>query len=137
MANKSRRIILDTNLWISFLITKDYTRLDNILFSKKCILVFSTELLEEFLEVAKRPKFRSFFSSSDIEDLLELLNEYADFVKVVTKVKMSRDPKDDFLLALAVDGKADILLTGDQDLLVFAKYNNTTIITISDFFDKY
>ncbi len=117
MANKSRRIILDTNLWISFLITKDYTRLDNILFSKKCILVFSTELLEEFLEVAKRPKFRSFFSSSDIEDLLELLNEYADFVKVVTKVKMSRDPKDDFLLALAVDGKADILLTGDQDLL--------------------
>jgi putative PIN family toxin of toxin-antitoxin system len=137
MANKSQRIILDTNLWISFLITKDYTRLDNILFSKKCILIFSTELLEEFLEVAKRPKFRRFFSSSDIEDLLELLNEYADFVKVVTKVKMSRDPKDDFLLALAVDGKADILLTGDQDLLVLAKYNNTTIITISDFFDKY
>jgi len=94
-------------------------------------------LLEEFLEVAKRPKFRRFFSSSDIEDLLELLNEFADFVKVVTKIKMSRDPKDDFLLALAVDGKADILLTGDQDLLVLAKYNNTTIITISDFFDKY
>lgn len=56
-----KRIIIDTNLWISFLITKDYSKLDEILFGKKAILIFSQELLDEFLEVAKRPKFRRFF----------------------------------------------------------------------------
>jgi predicted nucleic acid-binding protein len=37
------------------------------------------------------------------------------------------------LLALAVDGKANFLLTGDNDLLVLKKYQETIIITISDF----
>lgn len=54
MKNKVSRIIIDTNLWISFLITKNFTKLDEIIFSKKCVLVFSQELLEEFLTVAKR-----------------------------------------------------------------------------------
>lgn len=62
MQNKVNRIIIDTNLWISFLITKDYTKLDQIIFSGNCILVFSQELIEEFLAVANRPKFRRFFS---------------------------------------------------------------------------
>ncbi|WP_449436324.1 putative toxin-antitoxin system toxin component, PIN family [Pedobacter steynii] len=116
-----------------FLISKNYSKLDDILFSKNCILVFSAELLEEFLEVARRPKFRRFFSATDIEELLETIQEYADFVEVVTKVEICRDTKDNFLLSLAHDGKADVLLTGDDDLLVLERYNKTTILTISDF----
>lgn len=77
-----KRIIIDTNLWISFLITKDYSKLDEILFEKKAILIFSQELLDEFLEVAKRPKFRRFFPTGDIETLLETIEEYAIFVEV-------------------------------------------------------
>lgn len=61
MQNKIIRIIIDTNLWISFLITKNFTKLDKIIFSNKVILIFSKELLEEFIEVARRPKFRLFF----------------------------------------------------------------------------
>ena len=133
MKSNQKRLILDTNLWISFLISKNYSKLDDILFSKNCILVFSAELLEEFLEVARRPKFRRFFSATDIEELLETIQEYADFVEVVTKVEICRDTKDNFLLSLAHDGKADVLLTGDDDLLVLERYNKTTILTISDF----
>jgi putative PIN family toxin of toxin-antitoxin system len=133
MKSKPQRVILDTNLWISFLISKNYSKLDDILFSKKCVLVFSAELLEEFLEVTRRPKFRRFFPASDVEELLETIQEYADFVEVTTKVEVCRDTKDNFLLSLAHDGKADILLTGDDDLLVLEKYNKTTILTISDF----
>ena len=66
MQNKVSRIIIDTNLWISFLITNDYTKLDEIILSENAILVFSQELLDEFLAVAKRPKFRRFFSLADI-----------------------------------------------------------------------
>ncbi len=133
MRSKSKRVILDTNLWISFLISKNYSKLDDLLFSKQCILIFSAELLEEFLEVANRPKFRRLFSASDIEDLMETIHEYGDLIKVTTKVEECRDTRDNFLLSLAHDGKADILLTGDDDLLVLKKYYKTTIMTIAEF----
>ncbi len=133
MQNKVSRIIIDTNLWISFLITKDFTKLDDIIFSRNGILVFSQELLDEFLEVAKRPKFRRFFSASDIEEILETIDEYADFVNVESSIEVCRDTKDNFLLSLSVDGNADFLLTGDKDLLDLIKFGKTTIITISDF----
>ena len=133
MQNKVSRIIIDTNLWISFLITKDFAKLDEIIFSRHGILVFSQELLDEFLEVARRPKFRRFFSASDIEEILETIEEYADFVKVQTQIEVCRDKKDNFLLSLSVDGNADILLTGDKDLLDLIKFGETKIMTISNF----
>ncbi len=135
MRNKANRIIIDTNLWISFLITKDFSKLDEIIFSRNGILVFSQELLEEFLEVAKRPKFRRFFSSEHIEEILETIHEYADFVKIHTKVEVCRDIKDNFLLSLSNDGNADYLLTGDKDLLELNKFGETNIITISSFLE--
>ncbi len=136
MKNKVSRIIIDTNIWISFLITKNLTKLDEIIFSKKCVLVFSQELLEEFLTVAKRPKFRRFFSSSDIEEILETIQEYAEFIEVTSKTEVCKDPKDNFLLSLSMDGNADFLLTGDNDLLSLTKFRKTAIVTISDFLDE-
>ena len=136
MKNKVSRIILDTNLWISFLITKNLTKLDEIIFSRKCVLVFSQELLEEFITVARRPKFRRFFSSSDIEQIIETIEDYAEFIEVSSKIKVCKDPKDNFLLSLSLDGNADFLLTRDKDLLILSKYGKTTIITISDFLSE-
>jgi len=136
MRNKANRIIIDTNLWISFLITKDFSKLDEIIFSRHGILIFSQELLEEFLEVAKRPKFRRFFSTEHIEEILETIHEYADFVKVHTKVEVCRDIKDNFLLSLSIDGNADFLLTGDKDLLELEKFGETNIKTISSFLES-
>lgn len=133
MQNKISRIVIDTNLWISFLITKDFAKLDEIIFSRNCILIFSPELLEEFLEVAKRPKFRRFFSASDIEEILETIEEYADFINVKTQIEVCRDSKDNFLLSLCIDGNANILLTGDKDLLDLVKLGETNIMTISSF----
>lgn len=137
MRNKDARVILDTNLWISFLITNNYTQLDEILFSRNCILIFSAELLEEFLTVVKRPKFRRFFSKDDIELLIETIQEYAIFIEVTSKVEVCRDSKDDFLLSLSKDSKADFLITGDKDLLVLEKFESTRILTITDFINEY
>jgi hypothetical protein len=133
MASNVCRIVIDTNLWISFLITKDMVKLDEIIFSRRGRLVFSQELLDEFVEVARRPKFRRFFSIADIEEILETIDEYADFVNVKTSVEICRDPKDNFLLALSFDGKADFLLTGDKDLLDLITFKGTTIITLAEF----
>ena len=133
MQNKVNRIVIDTNLWISFLITNDYKKLDEIIFSRNGILVFSQELLDEFIEVAKRPKFRRFFSLTDLEEILETIYEYANFVKVEAKIDICRDKKDNFLLSLSIDGNANFLLTGDNDLLELEKIGETTIIRIADF----
>ncbi|MCF0038997.1 putative toxin-antitoxin system toxin component, PIN family [Dyadobacter fanqingshengii] len=136
MRNNSKKIILDTNLWISFLTSKDFSKLDKIHFSRKCRLVFSEELMQEFLQVAGRPKFKKYFSSDDLEAILESIEEFADFVHVTTVTTLCRDPKDNFLLSLAIDSKANYLLTGDTDLLDIKKITNTEILTISQFLQK-
>jgi uncharacterized protein len=133
MPGKPYRIILDTNLWISFLITKNFSKLDSILFSGHGVLIFSKELLSEFIEVIMRPMFQKYFSQTDVEDILKTIDEYGEFVEVATTVNICRDPKDNFLLSLSIDGKADFLLTGDEDLLNLKKIGKTRIIKISEF----
>ncbi|MBN9312383.1 MAG: putative toxin-antitoxin system toxin component, PIN family [Chryseobacterium sp. 39-10] len=136
MQNNSLKVIIDTNLWISFLISKNYAQLDEIIFSKKCVLVFSKELLEEFLEVIKRPKFRRFFNQEDTEMLIETVQEYAEFFVVESKAEICRDLKDNFLLSLSKDSKADFLITGDKDLLDLKQFESTKIITMTEFLEN-
>jgi uncharacterized protein len=129
------RIIIDTNLWLSFLINKDYSRLDKILSGKLITLLYSQHLIDEFIAVAQRPKFRKYFSPGDLQDMLLKMSARAHFIEVSSIITASRDPKDNFLLALAKDGKADYLLTGDKDLLTLRKFGRTSIITISKFLE--
>jgi len=136
MKNKSEKVIIDTNLWISFLISKNYTQLDEIIFNHKCILIFSEELLDEFLAVIKRPKFRRFFTQEDTENLIETIQEYAEFVEVKSNVEVCRDEKDNFLLSLSKDSNANFLITGDRDLLDIKEFESTKILTISEFLEQ-
>jgi len=46
---------------------------------------------------------------------------------------LCRDDKDNFLLALAKDSNADFLITGDKDLLILKKFEDTSIVTIADY----
>ncbi|WP_079735223.1 putative toxin-antitoxin system toxin component, PIN family [Salegentibacter salegens] len=129
---KSKRIILDTNLWISFLISKNHMEIDQLIKTEKVVLIFSNELLEEFIEVVKRPKFKKFFAKKDVEKLLNMFDQFADLINITSKSKICRDEKDDFLLNLAIDGNADYLVTGDKDLLILKKVNKTKILTYSE-----
>ena len=130
---KSKKVILDTNLWISFLITKSLSEIDELIQDRKIKLLFSNELIEEFLTVAKRPKFTKYFTNEDLKEILRLFDYYGKLIKVKTKISESRDKKDNFLLSLAVDGKADFLITGDSDLLILKKIKKTEIVTWSNF----
>ncbi len=127
------RIVLDTNIWILFLINKDYSKLDSLLVSGNVKLLFSEELLSEFITVTERPKFKKYFATADVETILETIDDYAEFIKVKTATDICRDPKDNFLLSLCKDGFADYLITGDKDLLEITQFEKTKIITISNF----
>ncbi|AWW29109.1 putative toxin-antitoxin system toxin component, PIN family [Echinicola strongylocentroti] len=130
---KSKKIVLDTNLWISFLISKDLIQLDELIATQKIKLVFSLELIEEFIEVVSRPKFKKYFSTNDIENILEYFDQYGQIFKVKSTIKACRDEKDDFLLNLSIDSKADFLITGDKDLLSLGKIEKTKIMTFKEF----
>jgi len=134
---KNKRVIIDTNLWISFLISKKYNDLDPLIKSKNIQLVFSSELIVEFLDVAKRPKFKKFFKNSDIQKLLSLMHNFGELITVNSRVDYCRDKKDNFLLNLSIDGKVDFLITGDVDLLVIGKVMKTQIVSWSDFISHF
>ena len=127
------RIIIDTNLWISFLLSKRFNFIDKLLDSGKVELVFSGESLDELVEVASRPKLKKFFTAEDWTLFFEIISRYAIHVQVVSSVTLCRDAKDNFLLSLAQDAKANYLLTGDKDLLVLKSFDITQIITITEF----
>jgi len=127
---KSKKVILDTNLWISFLITGDFSFLDRYLETGKIKLIFSEELFSEFITVTNRPKFRKYFAGSDIDHLIRLIDKFGILVQVTTEIQQCRDIKDNFLLSLAIDSNADYLVTGDKDLLDLEQINETKILTI-------
>jgi len=133
MPAKRLKIVIDTNLWISFLISKKFDALDNLFAIDNLVLIFSEDLLEEFIEVAIRPKFEKYFSPTDLVILLSQIYTKAQFIDVKSDLLICRDEKDNFLLSLAKDSKANYLISGDKDLLDIQKLGNTKIITFAEF----
>ena len=131
---KKIKIILDTNIWISYLISKKNNQWDTLIFSAKIQIIYSEKLLNEFIEVTQRDKFRKFISLDDLEVILNFLGDFAIFVEnIEKKYTLCRDLKDNFLLDLAVTAKADFLVTGDKDLLEIKTLENVKILSPTDF----
>jgi putative PIN family toxin of toxin-antitoxin system len=122
---KKKKVVIDTNLWISFLISKNPVPIEFLLLSKKIDTLFSNILFEEFIAVASREKFQNYFPIEDILNLSHVLLKHSNFIEVISKINICRDEKDNFLLNLAIDGKADYLISGDKDLLILKKIKNT------------
>ncbi len=132
-------IVIDTNLYISALINDNSRkRLDVVLSNKTYDILVSDALLQELIEVANRPKFRKYASVVQTETFIQLMMERATFIDTTSEVKLSPDPKDDFLLVLCLDGEANYLLTGNKiDLLDLKSFHQTQIITLSTFLSIY
>lgn len=132
--NKQLRIIIDTNIWISYLISDKLKVIDNLLINSKLRLLFSIELIEELKDTIQKPKLKRYFVGVNaFENMLMTFEPYIDLIDMKSEVDICRDKKDNFLLALAKDGAADYLITGDNDLLVLGSYKETQIISIVDF----
>ncbi len=136
MPERKHRVVIDTNLWISFLLTRNFSKLDQLISSDQTILLISQELLEEVVDVAERPKFRKYFDLLELTDLLVNLKQKVELVKVNSQVDVCRNDKDNFLLSLAIDGTATHLLTGDKDLLVLHPFGEVQILTIAEYLSE-
>ena len=133
MPQRKDRIIIDTNLWISFILSGNFSKLDKVINDDSTVLLFSIELLEELTDVASQPKFRKYFPTEDLISLLYQIEKNSEFINVVSIVEICRDPKDNFLLSLAQDGQATHLISGDKDLTDLGNYGKTVIQTIAEY----
>ena len=129
------RVVVDTNVWISFLIGRRMSNLMKLLTRTDVQLIFSEELLNELHEVSKRPKFLKYFSSTtQSENLLSFLRSIGELVSLPSIIpNRCRDAKDDYLLELAIIADADFLITGDDDLLVIKRIEQCYIVSIKEF----
>lgn len=64
------RIVIDTNIWISFLIGQTLGDLTEKIIKRRVKILFSDELLAELLEVLHRPKFKKYFTAEAVQEPL-------------------------------------------------------------------
>lgn len=126
------RIIFDTNIWISFLIGKKLSQLESILRDPKIIVCYCHELEQEFLEVAHRVKIREYVDEKSIKRTHGLMTKCCRFEIINKKDIPVRDPKDAYLLELSDVAKAELLITGDSDLLEIKNYCKTKIVCFAE-----
>lgn len=127
------KVIIDTNLWISFLLHGNvYKQLLDLLINDNVILVICQSSIDEFVSVASRKKFAKYISEKQISAMVEYFLVNAQIFPLSNIPHRCRDPKDDYLLELAVVSKADYLITGDDDLLSLKRIGNCKISTIKE-----
>jgi uncharacterized protein len=128
------RLVLDTNIAVSALLWRGPPRelLDQIIERSGIELYSSPLLISELSEVLRRPKFAQRISNAGLTAEV-LLADYIDLVSTVATVPLaqpiSRDPEDDEVLACAIAANANVIVSGDQDLLVIKVFQDIPIVT--------
>jgi len=124
------RIVADTNVLIgSQLLPACVSDLAIRRAEDTGILLVSDATMNELADVLARPKFDRYISLEDRRQFLRLLGRVAESVPIVYPVQECRDPKDDKFLEVAINGKADVILTGDRDLLVLHPWRAVAILS--------
>ena len=129
------KIVIDTIIWISFLIGKLLGGLENYILNKSIEIFTTDEQILEIITVLERPKFSKYFSKEDTKELLFLIQKTTMRVEIKHQIKDCRDEKDNFILETALKGKVDYLISGDKDLLILNPYRGIKIITYRQFED--
>lgn len=128
------RYVFDTNVIISALLfenSKPAQALRYALANGEVLL--SIDLLEELNEVLGRERFNRYLTSEEREEFLEVLIEQAVLVEITENVQECRDPKDDKVLELALNGEAQYIISGDRDLLVLHPFRDVFVVTADEF----
>ncbi|MDR2145185.1 MAG: putative toxin-antitoxin system toxin component, PIN family [Tannerella sp.] len=128
------KIIVDTNLWISFLIGKKLSILKTLFYNPELTVYVCDALILEIKSTAEKPKIRKYLSETDVYSVLEIIDAYCvHIIPDKSVISPIRDVKDIYLLSLAETVQADFILTGDKDLLSLQTHLQTKIVTYNQF----
>ena len=124
------RVVLDTNVLVSAVLFGGTSRILLIQATRGEVdLVTSPALLDELEDVLVE-KFE--FSREAARATRSEVESLADIVEAVNVPRICRDPDDDQVLATAVLGIVDAIVTGDEDLLVLKSHEGIDIVTPGD-----
>jgi putative PIN family toxin of toxin-antitoxin system len=127
------RLVVDTNVFVSaalkenslpFLVVRWIEQYDGLLKSA------ATE--QQLLEVLARPYIAAATISALREGVARMLAA-AELVSINERIAACRDPTDDKFLELAVNGRADLIVSGDADLLALNPFREIPIVTPAAF----
>ena len=128
------RVVIDTNVLISSLFFTSSTPAQAVEKAvTKAQLVATTETLRELLGKLHSPKFDRYVRRERRDALLERVASLVEIIDVLQPIRASRDPKDDKFLEAAVNGRADVIVTGDKDLLDLNPFRGIAIVTPADY----
>ncbi|MGA2358595.1 MAG: putative toxin-antitoxin system toxin component, PIN family [Terriglobales bacterium] len=131
------RIVADTNCLISRLLLPASVPGQAVRRAvEHGILLVSEATMNELADVLSRPKFDRYVSLEDRQQFLRLLGRVAEFVASVYTVRECRDPEDDKFLEVALGGKADLILTGDADLLTLNPWRGIAILSAAEYLKR-
>ncbi|NCR21029.1 MAG: putative toxin-antitoxin system toxin component, PIN family [Microcystis aeruginosa L111-01] len=131
----NRRFVIDTNVIVSSVLSPKSK--PNTAFKKAQhlgIIIVSPATWQELETVLSRPKFDRYISLDERKQFLLDFSETVEFVsKIDFRTDICRDTKDNKYLELAVNGKAESIITGDQYLLILHPFQSINIVTVNDF----
>ena len=124
------RVVIDTNVLISSLFFTTSTPAKAV---EKAVteaqLIATTETLRELIEQLLLPKFDRYVRRERRDALLHRIASLVEIIDVLQPIRASRDPKDDKFLEAAVNGRANVIVTGDGDLLDLNPFRSIAILT--------
>ena len=131
------RFVIDTNVLISALLFKYSVPFQAIeLAEKQGIILYSEATLNELDRVLSRKKFNKYLSLEDRQVFLLKFISSSQLVSITEKIAVCRDEKDNQFLELAISGNANVIITGDLDLLTLNLFQGIEIITPDMFIDR-
>jgi putative PIN family toxin of toxin-antitoxin system len=132
------RFVIDTNILVSSILISS-SKPDYALKKVRNIgnILLSETTFQELEEILYRPKFDRYVSLITRIEFITKLKSESNLIKISEKITICRDPKDDKFLELAVNGQANFIITGDEDLLVLNPFRNIEIITVNEFLNRF
>ncbi len=132
------RFVIDTNVLISALLFKSSAPFRAVeMVEMQGVILYSEATLNELEEVLSRKKFNKYLSLEERQIFLLKFISSSQLVSITEKIVVCRDEKDDKFLELAVNGEANIIITGDLDLLVLNPFQSIEIITPDIFINRF
>jgi len=131
------RCVVDTNVLVSamvFPLSVPRQAVDEAL--SDGALLFSEFTMDELKEVLFRSKFDRYVSREERALFLAQIGVAAEFVSIIQLVRECRDPKDDKFLEVALNGRADVIITGDADLLAMNPWRGMAILSPADYLTR-
>jgi putative PIN family toxin of toxin-antitoxin system len=134
------RVLIDPNLLVSYLLTHRgpiAQILDVHLAREDFTFLVCPQLLEELNRVLQYSKFQRYFNNETRLRFIALIAALGELVDVPDELpRVVRDPKDDYLIACALTGEADFIISGDKDVLDLNMIGRIQIISARYFVNE-